>query len=180
MCISGRVNKILNLHDNWSLANIFRLKLDSWCRSEEKQWQNSPFKADSGMRTIFLIAGILVTAAGALALAFGLPINAFEFGNTLIVSGTVAFVGGLLLIGFAMAIRELQIIAKHVVHDRPRSSAQSSDNREADKGEIPFPISKVLKRASRREAETAPVARFSPDHHEELSDLSIAPAEPPA
>lgn len=137
-------------------------------------------KADPGMSTIFLITGIVVTVAGAVALAFGVPINAFEFGNTLIVSGTIAFVGGLLLTGIAMTIRELHVIARNLVQDRPRTAVQSSDDREQDKGEIPFPISKVLKRTSRREPDVVGGEGFSSNHHEDLSDLSIAPAETPA
>jgi hypothetical protein len=55
--------------------------------------------------------GLLVTAAGFVTIGFGIPINAFSLGNTLIVAGTVAVVGGLVLIGLAGAIRQLSRIA---------------------------------------------------------------------
>jgi hypothetical protein len=55
--------------------------------------------------------GLLVTAAGLLTIGFGIPINAFSLGNTLIISGTVAVTGGLVLIGLAAAVRQLNRIA---------------------------------------------------------------------
>src|SRR5262249_57750949 len=55
--------------------------------------------------------GVLVTAAGATMIGFGIPINAFSFGNTLIVGGTTALVGGLILIAIAAAVRQLRRIA---------------------------------------------------------------------
>ena len=55
--------------------------------------------------------GVLVTAAGASMIGFGIPINAFSFGNTLIVGGTTALVGGLILIAIAAAVRQLRRIA---------------------------------------------------------------------
>ena len=55
--------------------------------------------------------GVLVTAAGASMIGFGIPINAFSFGNTLIVGGTTALIGGLILIAIAAAVRQLRRIA---------------------------------------------------------------------
>jgi len=51
------------------------------------------------MTLVLMAVGLLVTAAGLLTIGFGIPINAFSLGNTLIISGTVASVGGLILIG---------------------------------------------------------------------------------
>src|SRR5215208_1680994 len=59
-----------------------------------------------------LILGVMVTLAGATMLAFGIPINEFGLGNTLIIAGTTAFVGGLILIALSEAVRQLRRIAK--------------------------------------------------------------------
>jgi hypothetical protein len=73
--------------------------------------------------------GVLVTAAGASMIGFGIPINAFSFGNTLIVGGTTALVGGLILIAIAAAVRQLRRIADALGHPagapiaRPAESA---------------------------------------------------------
>jgi hypothetical protein len=58
-----------------------------------------------------LVLGLLLTAAGFVTVGFGVPINAFSLGNTLIIAGTVAIAGGLILIGLAAAVRQLNRIA---------------------------------------------------------------------
>jgi len=70
------------------------------------------------MYLILLILGVLVMLAGAGMLAFGIPINEFGLGNTLIIAGTAAFVGGLILIGVADALRHLRRIAESLM-ERP-------------------------------------------------------------
>jgi hypothetical protein len=62
--------------------------------------------------------GLLITAAGFVTIGFGIPINAFSLGNTLIIAGTVAVVGGLVLIGLAGAVRQLNRIAE-ALNGRP-------------------------------------------------------------
>src|SRR6202043_3329643 len=73
------------------------------------------------MSVILFILGILVTGAGIVAIGFGIPINEFNLGYTLIVSGTTAFAGGLILIGLAAAVDQLNQIALGL---RPRAAAR--------------------------------------------------------
>jgi hypothetical protein len=58
-----------------------------------------------------LALGVVLTAAGLVTIGFGIPINAFSLGNTLIIAGTTAAVAGILVIGIAALFRELQRIA---------------------------------------------------------------------
>lgn len=67
------------------------------------------------MYVSLLILGVMVTLAGAAMLAFGIPINEFGLGNTLIVAGTAALVGGLILIGVSEAVRQLRRIAESLL-----------------------------------------------------------------
>jgi hypothetical protein len=60
--------------------------------------------------------------AGLVAIGFGIPINEFGFGNTLIVAGTVAACTGMLLIGLWTAVRELKNIARRL---GPGAAAES-------------------------------------------------------
>ncbi len=62
--------------------------------------------------------GLLVVAAGFLTIGFGIPINAFSLGNTLIVAGTIAVVGGLVVVGLAAALRQLNRIGE-ALNSRP-------------------------------------------------------------
>jgi hypothetical protein len=63
------------------------------------------------MHAFLLWIGVIATAIGMFTIGFGIPINEFSFGNTLILAGTVAVTGGLVLIGIAAAVRELRRIA---------------------------------------------------------------------
>src|SRR5690349_3485740 len=60
------------------------------------------------MSVLLYVVGALAAAAGAAAIAFGIPVKEFSFGDTLILSGTVALTGGLILIGLGAAVAQLQ------------------------------------------------------------------------
>ena len=64
------------------------------------------------MMVALLVAGIGFLLAGLVAIGFGIPINEFGFGNTLIVAGTVAACTGMLLLGLWTAVKELKTIAR--------------------------------------------------------------------
>jgi hypothetical protein len=54
----------------------------------------------------------MATAAGVAMVGFGIPIYEFGLGNTLLITGTIAIVGGLILIGVASAVKQLRRIAE--------------------------------------------------------------------
>jgi hypothetical protein len=58
-----------------------------------------------------LVAGIVCLLAGLLAIGLGLPINQFDFGNTLILAGTIATGSGLIVLSLWVAVRELKSLA---------------------------------------------------------------------
>ncbi|MDB5584668.1 MAG: hypothetical protein JWR80_9844 [Bradyrhizobium sp.] len=64
-----------------------------------------------------LVAGIGLLLAGLLAIGYGIPINEFGLGNTLILAGTVAVCAGMILIGLWMVVRELKDIARRLGSD---------------------------------------------------------------
>jgi hypothetical protein len=63
------------------------------------------------MMTGILVAGIGCLLAGLLAVGFGIPVNEFSFGNTLILAGTVTACAGLIILSLWVAVRELKRIA---------------------------------------------------------------------
>jgi hypothetical protein len=71
---------------------------------------------------MLLVGGIAVFAAGLVAAAFGLPVKEFSFGNTLILSGTIASCTGLIMIGLSLVIREVRRAA-----DRLHSGVIAAD-----------------------------------------------------
>jgi len=66
------------------------------------------------MMIVLLIAGIGAALAGLLAIAFGIPIKEFGFGNTLILVGVVAVCTGMILLGLSLVVRELKIISQRL------------------------------------------------------------------
>jgi hypothetical protein len=73
------------------------------------------------MSVILFTLGILLAAAGIVAIGFGFPINEFNLGNTLIVAGTIAISAGLILVGLAAAVDQLTQI---VLALRPRAGVR--------------------------------------------------------
>ena len=73
------------------------------------------------MSVILFILGILLTGAGIVTIGFGIPINEFNLGNTMIVAGTTAAAAGLILIGLGAAVDQLSQIANAL---RPRAGAR--------------------------------------------------------
>ena len=68
---------------------------------------------------LLLIAGIGVILAGLVAVAFGIPVKEFGFGNTLILTGTIGACTGLIMIGLAMVVREIRNFAPAVGDSEP-------------------------------------------------------------
>ena len=64
------------------------------------------------MSVILSLLGIVVAAGGVAAIGFGIPINEFTLGTTLIIVGTTGLTGGLILIGLAAVVSELGRVAE--------------------------------------------------------------------
>lgn len=64
------------------------------------------------MNLVLLALGLAVTAVGFVTIGFGIPREALSFGNTLIISGTIAAACGFLLIAISVAIGQLRRIAE--------------------------------------------------------------------
>jgi hypothetical protein len=64
------------------------------------------------MSFVLLMLGTVIAAVGIAMIGFGIPINEFSLGNTLIIAGTTACVGGLIVTGLGAAIRQLNRIAE--------------------------------------------------------------------
>jgi len=95
------------------------------------------------MSVFLLILGFLSVAAGGSMIAFGVPINEFGLGNTLIVAGVTALVGGFIVIGLSAVVRKLDGLAEVFASNRPmpRSSrpADVPDARVAPARPVPRP-----------------------------------------
>src|SRR5579859_5351720 len=61
-----------------------------------------------------LVEGAGCLLAGLLAIGFGIPVNEFSFGNTLILSGVIFTSAGLIILSLWVVARELKIIAERL------------------------------------------------------------------
>src|SRR5258708_6962885 len=84
----------------------------SWRRRRCECFERSP--RGVRMMVLLLIAGIAFLLAGVLTIGFGIPVKEFSFGNTLILTGTVAACTGLIMLGLWMVVRELKNIARRL------------------------------------------------------------------
>ncbi|MBS0530322.1 MAG: hypothetical protein JSS22_13155 [Proteobacteria bacterium] len=64
--------------------------------------------------SMLLMAGIGALVAGLVAVAFGIPVKEFSFGNTLILSGAVIGCTGLIMVSLSLVVREMRAIAQRL------------------------------------------------------------------
>jgi hypothetical protein len=130
---------------------------------------------------LFIIGGIAVMV-GAATVAFGIPINEFSFGNTLIVSGTTIGAGGLIVIAIAAAVGQLTRIAEALA---ARPAALPHEGLEPPPeaagapapGRIPFPSrTRPAEPALREPPAFEPPVGAEPAAAEEHAEESFAPA----
>ena len=83
------------------------------------------------MSILLFVIGAITLVLGALTIGFGIPINEFSFGNTLIVTGTTAAVGGLIVIGLGAVVAHLQRVADVIALRAPLRPNRAPDMLEA-------------------------------------------------
>ena len=76
---------------------------------------------------VLYLLGPLVAAAGGALIGFGIPINEFSFGNTLIGAGTTASVGGLISIGLGVVAGQLRRVAETMAMPLPGRTAPAAE-----------------------------------------------------
>jgi hypothetical protein len=89
--------------------------------------------------------GAVAVVVGAVMIGFGIPINEFSFGNTLIISGTSTAVGGLIVIGLGMVVAKLKRLTEALAARAPIRSSRPLEMFEPGTGsraapsQVPFP-----------------------------------------
>jgi hypothetical protein len=128
--------------------------------------------------------GALAVVVGAVLIGFGIPINEFSFGNTLIIAGTTTAVGGLIVVGLGVVVAQLQRLSEAIAArapiraSRPLEIFESPAVSRSAPAEVPFPpkrksdaglrephafeLPPVFSAAGGMPAEKAPAATFAP------------------
>src|SRR6185437_13809576 len=71
------------------------------------------------MIIVLQVVGGLAVLLGLAAAIYGIPIQEFSFGNTLIQAGTVGFCTGLILLGLSVVATELRQLSRRLASNRP-------------------------------------------------------------
>jgi hypothetical protein len=125
------------------------------------------------MSVLLFGAGAFAVVVGAVLIAFGIPINEFSFGNTLILAGTIAFVGGLIVLSLGVVVSQLQRLAEALATRAPIKSSRGLDMFEPAAGTRPAPARVAFPPKPKAEAfEPHPPANLMP---EEPPAASYAP-----
>ena len=142
------------------------------------------------MSVLLFVVGALATMAGAVMVAFGVPINEFSFGNTLIAAGVTTFMGGLILLGLGAVVAQLQRVVEALAVRPPLRTSRPLEpleqpSRGIPAGRIPFPPKPKSDVHEPRPADMAPeVSHEFPQETAGKTGLTVAPTlrnpdEPP-
>jgi hypothetical protein len=78
------------------------------------------------MHVVLLAVGTAVSILGLVLIAWAMPVDLAALGHTLVLAGTVALVGSLIMLGIGSAIRQLRRIAQ-ALEARPAQRALATD-----------------------------------------------------
>ena len=98
------------------------------------------------MSVLLYVVGAIAAVIGMGMFLYGIPVHEFSFGNTLIVAGTTATVGGLIVIAIGVAVAQLQKISEllavrpAVKTSRPLEMMETPAVSRSDASRIPFPV----------------------------------------
>ncbi len=141
------------------------------------------------MSVVLYVVGAIAVMLGVAMVGYGIPINEFSFGNTLIVAGTTAAIGGLIVGALGVAVAQLQRLADALGGRASAQPEMSLDTFEppperrpaSPPGRIPFPAKPraEAERPIERPAAPAPVLR-NPEISvvEEYKETFLADEEP--
>ena len=136
------------------------------------------------MPILLYCVGAIAFAIGAAAIGYGIPINEFSFGNTLIVAGAVAAIGGLVVLALGVVVSRLQQMTEALGRGAPMRLGQAEmpvPMRAAvqpAQGRMPFPPKPVVPpRPDAPAAEPVPSTEPKPP---EPKAVDIKPEVPPA
>jgi hypothetical protein len=127
------------------------------------------------MHLILLALGIAAIGAGGVMLGFGIAISEFGLGNTLIMAGTTAVTGGLIVVALAIAVRLLTRIAARLETTEPAPAPVVTPDAQQRGWVEPIPVAVVPVPAA---SAARPSAAAAEPDQPRLPDHPPLPREP--
>ncbi|HEX5212838.1 MAG TPA: hypothetical protein VFW22_14025 [Pseudolabrys sp.] len=98
------------------------------------------------MSVLLTVVGVILAVLGVAMAGYGVPVKEFSFGNTLILAGSGAVVGGLIIVAIGATVGQLQRIAEMLAARAPLQAGQPAEpfetptpQRAMPSSPIPFP-----------------------------------------
>ena len=140
------------------------------------------------MSVLLSVIGAIAVMAGAVMVGFGVPINEFSFGNTLIASGVTAFMGGLVILGLGAVVGQLQRVVEALAAQPPMRASRPMEAFEpparaaAAPARVPFPSRPKADIRESRVADSPPdtLHDLAGDAAETIAPTLRNPDEPPS
>ena len=139
------------------------------------------------MSFVLMLVGILATALGAILIGFGIPINEFSLGNTLILAGTVTAAGGVIIFALSRVVAQLSRIAEHLA-SRPLAPAMAAGADPFDpsrsppaprpRADMPAPAPRAPEPRLQAPDFDMPAGRPTGQAMEEHEEISLSPRAP--
>src|SRR3977135_4350626 len=136
------------------------------------------------MYPFLLSLSLIATAIGVFAIGFGIPNRDFSLGDMLIIVGTVAIVGGMIMFGLAAAVRQLRRIADGMA---PRPAARrppvpegadtAATARPAPAPRVPYPAKAATEAGDRDTRSTEPPPAPRPGGRRDRGIIGAAASE---
>ena len=122
------------------------------------------------MYPFLLSLSLIATAIGVFAIGFGIPNRDFSLGDMLIIVGTVAIVGGMIMFGLAVAVRQLRRIADGLAprpatrrQPLPEGADTATTARPASAPRVPYPAKAATDDRDTRSTELRPAPALAAD-----------------
>jgi len=138
------------------------------------------------MSFVLMLVGILATALGAILIGFGIPINEFSLGNTLILAGTVTAAGGVIVFALSRVLGQLARISEQL-GNRPLATAvappadpfaQPATPAPRPRADVPVPMPRAPEPRVQASEFDLPHPPRAPMHVEEQEDVPLSPRAP--
>ena len=134
------------------------------------------------MSVLLIVVGAVIAVLGLGMAAYGIPVKEFSFGNTLILAGSAAVIGGFVIVAIGALIGQLQRIAVMLAARAPLQAGQPAEPFESAAPQrvtppppIPFP-----ERPKPAAAVTPPAAPVSADQPAAVAPTLRNPDAPPS
>ena len=114
------------------------------------------------MHVVLLALGLAISVAGIALIGFG-AFNAADLGNTLLIAGTIAIVGSLILIGLSTAIRQLRRIAQALETRQLPREPEAAEAAPPPSLRVPLPEPRVEPEPERIEPKIEPAVAAVPE-----------------